>query len=195
MNLMRHFRGFLKAIGLSSDWQSFFDLDAQGFQRSFLTIPLSLPFLYLCALSVHQQQVALTELNSDFAGPAPELISPLSFVLISLAFGFSFSALTFILARVFRKQDRYQAWVNVRHWGFFLLIIIASVMLGLTYMKWLPFEAIIPLFFILYLGTLAVDIRLAQKIGGFDWGGAILVGCMITALGLTIVLMGLIHLG
>ena len=41
--------------------------------------------------------------------------------------------------------------------------------------------------FAAYLGLLAADIRLAQKVAGFDWGMAILIGCVIVAVGLTFV--------
>ena len=38
-----------------------------------------------------------------------------------------------------------------------------------------------------YLGLLAADIRLAQKVAGFEWGMAVLIGCVIVAVGLTFV--------
>lgn len=194
MNPGRYFTGFIKALGLDQNWREYFDLTGSGFQRSFLTIPLALPFFYLCVLALHKQNLAVLALNPDFEGPLPALISPLSFVVISLAFGFSFSALAYGLSLAFGKLEHYRAWVTVRHWGFFFWAVIVSLFLGATYIGLIPFAAIIPILFILYMATLVIDIRLAQKIGGFDWGGAALVGCMTTALGLTIILFGMTRL-
>ena len=148
----------------------------------------------MCALAIHKQQLAVMKQTPDYEGAIPELISPLLFVLISLAFGFSFSLIAFLLAGAFNKTDRFKSWAIVRHWSFFFLALIAAAFLGLTYFGILPFNIVLPLIFSLYLGTLAVDIRLAQKIGGFEWGGAILTGCIITALGLAVILMGLTRL-
>jgi len=38
---------------------------------------------------------------------------------------------------------------------------------------------------------LAADIRLAQKVAGFEWGTAILIGCIIVAVGLTFILLAI----
>lgn len=194
MNPPRYLSGFLKVMGLDSDWRRFFDLTRTGLQRSFLTIPLSLPFYYLCALALHQQRSLVLASNPDGGASAPVLIAPLPFVLICLAFGFSFSALAFAVSRAFGKADTLRAWITIRHWGFFFMIVLASFLLGLTFIGLVTFPMVLPFLFILYLGTLAVDIRIAQKVADFDWGGAILVGCMITALGLSIILMGMNYL-
>lgn len=194
MNLMRYFSGFLKVLGPGQDWSGFFDLTKTGFHRSFLTIPLSLPFYYLCALALHKQRLSVLATNPQIQTEAPSLLAPLPFVIVCLAFGFSFSILAYILGRVFGKTENVLSWINIRHWGFFLMLLLASILLGLTYIGVLPFFIVLPFLFILYLSTLAVDIRLAQKVGDFDWGGAILVGCMITAMGLSIILMGMNYL-
>lgn len=194
MNVRQYFSGCLKALGFDTDWPEYFDLSERGFRLSFLTIPLSLPFYYMCALAIHKQQVTVLEQTPNYEGGTPELISPLLFVLISLAFGFSFSLIAFLLAGAFNKTSRFKSWAIVRHWSFFFVALIAAAFLGLTYFGIAPFSIILPLIFCLYLGTLAIDIRLAQKIGGFEWGGAILTGCIITALGLSVILMGLTRL-
>ena len=68
--------------------------------------------------------------------------------------------------------------------GFSLLVgvVFALVSLGL-----LPFILANGVLFAAYLGLLAADIRLAQKVAGFNWGLAILVGCVIVAVGMTFV--------
>lgn len=195
MNLARYFSGCLKALGLDQDWAKFFDLSEKGFQRSFLTIPLSLPFFYICAAAIHKQQVNLLEQIPEFDGQPPSLIQPLFFVLVFLFYGISFFAIAYFLGKAFQKDESFRPWVIVRHWTFFFMALIAGALFGLSYMDVVSFNAIIPIAFVLYLGTLAVDIRLAQKIAGFEWGAAILAGCMITALGLMVVLIGVTQLG
>lgn len=190
MNPFNYLSGFLKVLGPDLDWQEFFDLTRTGFQRSFLTVPLSLPFYYFCALALQKQRRLILETNGANDIATTSLIAPLPFVILGLTFGFSFPLLAFALSRVFGKNKSFHDWVNIRHWGFFLMVVLASIILGLTFFGLVAFPLVMPLLFILYLGTLAVDIRVAQKVAGFDWGSAILVGCMITALGLAIILMG-----
>ncbi len=195
MNLARYFSGCLKALGTDQDWRNFFDVSEKGFQQSFLTIPLSLPFFYICAAAIHKQHVDLLTANPDFDGQLPGLIPPIYFVLVFLFYGISFFAVAYFLGKAFQKDERLKSWVIVRHWSFFFLALIAGALFGLSYMSIVSFSAILPIAFILYLGTLAIDIRLAQKIAAFEWGAAILAGCMITALGLMVVLIGVTRLG
>ncbi len=190
MNLARLFSGCFKALGRDTHWPDYFDLSTKGFRQSFLTIPLSLPFFYVCAAALHKQQVAVLSQSPEAPAVMPGLISPAPFVLIFLTFGFSFSALAYFLARMFQKDEVFKSWVVVRHWTFFFLAFIVSVLLGASYLGVIPFAFVLPFIFMIYLGTLAVDIRYAQKIAGFEWGAAILAGCMITALGLMVVLIG-----
>lgn len=191
MNALRYLSGFLRVLGPDTEWREFFNLTKTGFQRSFLTIPLSLPFYYLCALSLHRQRLAVFESSPVLDGQTPSLLAPFPFTVLCLVFGFSFSILAFALSHAFGKRGKFQDWVNIRHWGFFAMAVLAGILLGLTYFDIVTFPLVMPLLFILYLGTLAVDIRLAQKVAEFDWGGAILVGCMITAMGLSIILIGM----
>ena len=194
MNPSRYFSACLKTLGFDPDWQKNFDLSERGFRLSFLTIPLSLPFFYMCALALHKQQLAVIEQIPDFEGRAPELIAPLPFVLICLAFGFSFSICAYLISNAFDKGATFKSWAVVRHWSFFFIAFSSAIILGLNYIGLIAFSVALPLIFCLYIGTLAVDIRLAQKVAGFDWGGAILTGCILTAVGLTIILMGVTQL-
>lgn len=199
MNLARYFSGSLKALGPKQspdqNWSNFFDLSENGFRQSFLTIPISLPFFYICAAAIHKQRLEILQQNPDFEGQLPGLIPPIFFVLVFLFYGISFFAVAYFLGKAFQKDDSLKSWVIVRHWTFFFLALMAGAVFGLSYMGLVSFAAILPIAFILYLGTLAVDIRLAQKIAGFEWGAAILAGCMITALGLMVVLIGVTRLG
>jgi len=63
--------------------------------------------------------------------------------------------------------------------------------MGLYMANILPFFVSIYIVFGIYLSTLLIDIRLAARIGGFEWGAAILTGCLITAMSLTVLMIGM----
>ena len=69
--------------------------------------------------------------------------------------------------------------------------LLAAALLGLFLAGVLPFVIAINIVLGVYLITLAIDIRLAQRIAGFEWGAAVLTGCIITAMGFTVLLMSI----
>ena len=65
--------------------------------------------------------------------------------------------------------------------------LLAGGVFGLVSLGLLPFMLANGVLLAVYLGLLAADIRLAQKVAGFEWGMAVLIGCVIVAVGLTFV--------
>lgn len=182
MNLPAYFKGVIKALKGAPDWAGHFDLSRRGFQLSFLALFISIPFYHLCAVAV---QARRSELTGEAAGlPAN------AFLLILLLYGLMFPLCAYILALVFDRQDRFKSWVIVRHWAFFFAVGAAGLLFGLNLLGVLPFGPVNYIAFAIYLGTLLIDIRLAQKIAGFDWGAAILTACIITAMSLMMLLVG-----
>jgi hypothetical protein len=91
---------------------------------------------------------------------------------------------------IFERQDRFRPWVIVRHWSAFFLAWISAAAFGLYLAGIFPFMAANGVFFAAYMGLLFVDVRLAKRIVGFDWGGAILTGCVIAVTGMSLLLTG-----
>jgi len=91
---------------------------------------------------------------------------------------------------VFDKQDRFRAWVIVRHWSVFFTVFFVALLFGLYLYAGLPFAIVNMVALVAYLGVLAIDIRLAGKIAGFEWGGAVLTGCIIHGMSLTVIVAG-----
>ena len=91
---------------------------------------------------------------------------------------------------VFDKQDRFRAWVIVRHWSVFFVALFVALLFVLYLYAGLAFAIVNMLALLAYLSLLAIDIRLAQKIAGFDWGGAVLTGCIIHGMSLTVIVAG-----
>lgn len=184
MNLAAYFSGSFKALSRSEDWPKYFDLSRKGFTQSFVALFLTLPCYYVCALGVDTERAILME------GGAP-LVPFLPFVIIFTLYAFAFSVSVYLISMVFDKQDRFRPWVIVRHWTVFFTVLLAAALFGLYLVGILPFAVANFAAFTLYMSTLIIDIRYAQKIGEFEWGAAVLTGCIITAMGFTILLTGL----
>ena len=85
------------------------------------------------------------------------------------------------------KMDRVRVWTITRNWTVFGFSLLVGIVFGLVALGALPFMVANGVVFAAYLGLLAADIRLAQKVAGFNWGIAVIIGCIIVAVGLTFV--------
>jgi len=183
MNLPRLLNGCKAALGRAENWDSYFDLSRKGLQQSFLALLLSLPFYYVCAAAVQSERAKI--LGEASALPAA------AFFIVLLLYALMFSLCAYILCLVFDRQDRFRPWVITRHWSIFFAALLAALFFGFYMAGIIPFAIANIVAFIIYMGTLVIDIRLAKKIAGFDWGAAILAACIITAMGLMMILMGI----
>jgi len=186
MNLARLLSGVLKTLGPSEDWPDHFDLSRKGLRLSFLALILSVPAYYICAIAIQQQAASLAQ--------TPPVYPTAPFFLILGLYAVMFAVCVYIVCVVFDKMDRFRPWVITRHWAVFFTALLAALLAGLNIAGILPFTALYFLWLVLYLGTLAIDIRLASKLGGFDWMAAVFTGCIITAMGLTILMIGVAQL-
>ncbi|WP_409433280.1 hypothetical protein ACJ3XI_01920 [Litorimonas sp. RW-G-Af-16] len=184
MNPARHFLGLFAVVGNWPNWESYFDLSRGGIRASFIALALSLPPLYLIAYAIGQTRAQM--LGVSFVPPHVP-----SFIAIAAIFLLSFPIMALVLAMVFDAQDRFRAWVITRHWAVFFLSLVVGIMFGLTLLTPLPFMVANGVAFAAYLGLLAIDIRLLQKVVGLNWGAAILIGCVIVAVGLTLLMLGI----
>lgn len=187
MNLTAYFSGMLRVLGTRSDWDEKFDLSKAGLKQSSVAVGLTLVFYYICALAVQSQRALMA------GADAPTAIPIAAFGLILFLYLMTFIGCVYVLTQVFDKQDRFRTWVIVRHWTLFFMSFLAALLYGLYLIGMLAFNIANLSAFAIYLSTLIVDIRIAQKIGGFDWGGAILSGCVIHAMGLTFILTGILQ--
>lgn len=195
MNLARLFTGCVRALGKDPDWGQNFDLSEKGFRASFWALLLSMPVAYVCYAAVLRQRKLVLEGQPELADSMPGLISPPMLFLLLIIFGMMFPICAYILCMVFEKMDKYRPWVIARLWTFFFIFLAMGFLFGLTLLGVLPFALVMTPIFVLYMSTLLVDIRFAQKIAGFEWGAAILAACIFTAMGLTVILIGAASLG
>jgi len=185
VNLPAYFQGCLKALGPAQDWPNYFNLDRAGLKQSFIALALTLPCFYLCGIAAQTEISKITD-RADIT-----IIPPLAFIILSTLYALTFAFSAYILTMFFDKQDRFRPWVIVRHWTIFFAVLIVAAFYGLYLLSIIPYALATFVAFVFYLGTLAIDARLAQKIVGFPWGTAILIACIITATGLSVFLIGL----
>ncbi len=183
MNLAVLFSGCLKVLGLNPSWPEHFDVSPRGFQHSFIALFLSIPLFYICAAAVLKQRELLSGEAQAFPAAA--------FFIIILIYGFMFPVSAFILSSLFNKTENFNAWVVVRHWSLFFAALIVAALFALTLAGILPFMMVNSVAFFIYMCTLLMDIRIAQKVAGFEIGAAILAGCITTASGLLAILIGI----
>ena len=193
MNLARYLAGCLKALGRSDGWEADFDLSRKGLKASFLAPLLSLPFYYVCAAAVLKNRRSLIDIDIGNFDPSESVagLPTAAFFLIFALYAATFVVSVYLIAMIFERQDRFRPWVIVRHWSIFFAAMLAAIIMGLNMSGLLPFLIAIYSVMGIYLLTLAIDIRLAARIGGFEWGAATLTGCLITAMGLTVLMIGM----
>lgn len=177
---VQSFLGLFAVLGTWPNWERYFDLSRKGLKTSFVVLAFSLAPLWMVVYGVQSERADLLEQNLVL----PNLVA---YILIVGIWLFSFPALAYLMSMLFEKMDRFRPWTITRNWtvfGFSLLTGLAfvSVEVGL-----LPFTLANGILFAAYLGLLAADIRLAQKVAGFNWGAAVLIGCVIVAVGMTFV--------
>lgn len=175
--------GCLAVIGRIPNWERFFDLSKSALRLTFLAQILILPAFYIIANSAVKGRSELLKIEAGS-------VSVPAIAIIGLVYLLNFSAVAYIIAMVFDRQDRFRAWVIVRHWCVFLLAWLAALGFGLFTLGVLPLTAAYGILFAAYMGLLFIDIRIAQRVVGFDWGGATLAGCLISITGLSLLLTG-----
>lgn len=183
MNIIAALSGSVKALMGRSDWVDHFDLTRKGLQQSFIALLLTIPAFYLIAHAVQLERAKRLE---DVISAVP--LAP--FAIILLLYLLCFSAVAYIFAMIFDKQDRFRPWVITRHWSVFWLVLIVAGLFGLYLIDVLPFAVVNSIALAAFLCILLIDIRVAQTIVPFPMGSAILIGCAINAMGLVVILLG-----
>lgn len=185
MNLAGLFQACLSVLG-RGEWRHRMNLTRRGFAVSFLAPILTVPCYFVCAAAVMKNRAAITGAE---AGP-PTLL----FFIVLALYAASFILSAYVISLAFDRMEKFGPWVIMRHWCMFFAALFAAFIMGLYILGFLPFGLVMNAALILYVGTLFIDIRLAQRAAGFDWGAAILTGCIITAMGLTVLLAGVYQL-
>jgi len=172
--------GIFAVLGNWPNWEGYFDLSRRGLKLSCAALMASLIPLWLVVYAVQVERAQFNETALSLPGIIP-------YILIVGLWLFSFLAMAYLIGMIFDKMDRIRPWIITRNWSVFGFSILVGLVFGLVALGVLPFMLANGVAFAAYLGLLAADIRLAQKVVGFSWGTSILIGCVIVAVGLTFV--------
>lgn len=184
---MKSLYGVFGAVGRWPDWPRFFDRSRQGVIASFLALGLCFPALWLVMVGLETERAALA------GTPIPDFrIAP--FVLIIGLWLLSFPVTSALVAILMSRTDRLPLWWTVRNWAVvWLSLALGLVFVGVVFLG-LPTIMGYGALLAAYLGLLPIDIRLAQRAGGFALGTAVLIGCIIVSTGMMVMLSGLLQL-
>ena len=170
--------GVIKALGQGA-WEDEFDLSPRGLPISFFAVIAYLPFYFICVKAAVKYNAV--------DGHVPFLAIAVILTLMSL----SFPLIAYVLTMLFDKMAVFRPWVIVRNWTVLFAIMAMSVGFGLYLIGLVPFSVAYVLGLFLYLATLVIDIRLAARIGEFEWGLSVFAAILINLSAMMILLMGL----
>ena len=170
--------GVIKALK-GDAWEEEFDLTRSALPRSFFALLLCVPLYMICAKAVVKYNANTVD--------APFLSIAMVLGLMTLAF----PLIAYFLCMVFDKQGAFRPWVIVRNWTFLLMVAIMTAGFGLYVIGILPFSVAYFIGLTFYLGTLAIDIRLAMRIAEFDWMGAVFAAVLISMTSMMVLFLGM----
>jgi len=183
---MKPLYGVFGAVGRWPDWQRFFDASRRGVITSFLAMLFCFPALWLVMVGLETERSAIA------GTPVPDFqIAP--FVLIIGLWLLSFPATSALTAILMNRTAQLPLWWTARNWAVTLLcgalgiVFVGVVFLGVPTI--IGYGALLAA----YLGLLPIDIRLAQRAGGYPFGTAVLIGCVIVSTGMLVMLTGLLQ--
>ena len=185
MSLRGKLNGVAEALGTSPDWYHSFDTSRDGFRRSFLVAALTLPAYAVVAQAVEVERGRLL-------GEASRDVAWLPFLLITGLFVLAFPFVAFVMSTIFERLDRFHGWGVVRHWTAFLLAWSVAGLFALYLLGIVPYALSNGVLFVAMFALLGADIRLAQKVGAFGLGAAVLIASLVATLGMSLLLSGLL---
>ena len=168
MNLLGMFIGAVNALR-GRPWEDGFDLSAPALPKSFIAVAAYVPLGLVVARAAVQYN---DNTNSIPYGPIA-----ITLTLIAL----TFPLIAYVLCMVFDKMERFRPWVIVRNWTIMFALMLIAAVLGLYLVGLLPFFPAYVIALMIYIGTLAIDVRLAWRVAEFDWMGAVFAGILISA--------------
>ena len=186
--MLKAARGIIALMGRApvSDFTIYFGDPKSAFQNSLAAIGGSVLLIMIAARTIIFLRAALAETPPAF----PALHIGLTAALYLLAF----TALAWMISLIFHRREEFWGWAAMRHWVVFYALIPVTLSLVLARMGIFPLALANAILFTAFIGWLFADIRLAQKLGGLGVIGGVFAGCMIHAMGLSILLTAIVQL-
>lgn len=173
----------LGAVGTWPDWERFADRSRRGLAVSFAALLGVFPAFWFVAKAYEAERAR--QLNSlEYEA------EPLVFSVILGAWLLNFVLSAGVIAVVLRRTEQLGLWIMVRNWAVLLLSLALAAVFAVVQLTPLPFSVADGASFAAYLGLLPIDIRLAQRAGGFPLMSAILIGCVVVSTSMMVFLGG-----
>lgn len=185
MNIFANLKGCLAVLLGKLGWEDFFELNRGGVFKSFFGLLLILPSFYFIAYILQSKK------NSNNYDSFFEVLPFTSITIILFLYLLSFSAMALIVVMVFDFQDRLRPWLITRHWCIVWLSIFVGAVFYFHSLGLIPFYLTNFVALLGFLTILIIDIFLAKSILFFKNGTAIVTGCGINLVGLSIILTSL----
>lgn len=184
---MKSLYGVFGAVGRWSDWQRYFDQTRGGMIGSFFALCICFPALWFVMVGLETERAAL-------AGTSVPDFQILPFVIIIGLWLVSFPVTSALIAILMGHTAHLSLWWTARNWAVsWLCLTLGLIFFGVAFLG-LPAIVGYGALLAAYLGLLPIDIRLAQRAGGFPLGTSILIGCVIVSAGMMVMLSGLLQL-
>lgn len=190
MNLSAYLSGCISVLRGDDSWTQKFTLGRAGLRESYIALLLTVPAFYTGAMAIAQRRTEIAEAAGE---SFPALLPVPVFAVLALLFLLSYSACAYIAAILFDRQDRFAPWVIARHWCVFFMSLFVAAGYGAYLLGFAPFGLANAISFVIFMAILPVDIRLANRVAGFGWQGAVYAGCVIWAVGLGMLVFGMGH--
>ena len=185
MNIFANLKGCLAVLLGKLGWEDFFELNRGGVFKSFFGLLLILPSFYFIAYILQSKK------NSNNYDSFFEVLPFTSITIILFLYLLSFSAMALIVVMVFDFQDRLRPWLITRHWCVVWLSVFVGAVFYFHSLGLIPFYLTNFVALLGFLTILIIDIFLAKSILFFTYSTAIVTGCGINLVGLSIILTSL----
>ena len=190
MSLMRGFNGVIALMGRapSGNFPNFFGEAKTAFHNSLTAIGGSVLLILILTRSIIHLQRRAAKDAADASIPVLQIGITAAFYLLA------FTLIAFMLSLIFDRREEYFRWATLRHWVVFYALMPVTLVAVLATAGIFPIVLANGLLFTAFIGWLFVDIRLAYKMGGLGFIGAVFAACMTHALGLSIILTAVVQM-
>lgn len=191
MSFRRGLNGLISYMGRGphDQFERYFGPPKAAFRSSFAAVCGSVLLIILAA-----QNVMKLQRRDNLAAEIHSSNPVIHIGLTALFYLLAFTGLAFLLSFLLSYRQAFYRWASVRHWMVFYVLIPTTLVLILAGVGVFPVMIANFILFIVFVGWLFVDIRLASTVGEMGLMSAIFTGCMIHAMGLLILLTSIVRL-
>ncbi len=174
---MNIFSGVIAALA-GKDFRAQMDTGRKAFMPALLALGLTVPVYLFCAYGATKN-----------SGVQPEISAPELTVILTMTV-FTAPMAAYLISYLINAPERFRPWMIVRSWAILGLAFIMALGFALYLGGVAPFKLAYTIALMGYIGSLLVDIRLAQTVAEMSPVTAIFTGCAMAIATLLVMLAG-----